>query len=306
MGNDALNDSTIENGEDQKVRFQPLSQRSNPSSDWPGPHDGVPQWLAQPLVDWVTECITDVDIRGKAFLNREALLQMQRELQEPLDWSFGDTGAAGSLFDLCTSNREFFLDVVDWSLQRRSALHGDAAMRLNRILAEGGSVWGVAESPLPHLERRVDPIVRALVETASSPASKAYAHLSASWGHVYGREGSSSEGYREAVRAVECAMRPVVAPANTKATLGTMIRDLELKPAKWKAVLDSASGGAILQVTAMARLVWSSQFDRHGDPDVEVPLSVSPAQAEAALHLAAALVHLFSHGVVTVAASSEE
>jgi len=48
------------------------------------------------------------------------------------------------------------------------------------------------------------------------------------------------------------------------------------------------------------KLVWKSQLDRHGSPDKTAPLNVSQAEAEAAVHICAALVQLFSSGAVSL------
>lgn len=51
----------------------------------------------------------------------------------------------------------------------------------------------------------------------------------------------------------------------------------------------------------MMELLWKSQGDRHGSPDLAVPLNVSNVEAESALYVAASLVHLFKRGGFTVA-----
>jgi hypothetical protein len=44
----------------------------------------------------------------------------------------------------------------------------------------------------------------------------------------------------------------------------------------------------------MAALVWKSQFDRHGTDDASLPLNVSQAEADAAVHISIALVRIFA------------
>jgi hypothetical protein len=53
-----------------------------------------------------------------------------------------------------------------------------------------------------------------------------------------------------------------------------------------------------MHVVALLELVWKSQLDRHGTADPDVPLSVTHAEAEAAVHLAATLVQWFVTGAV--------
>jgi hypothetical protein len=76
---------------------------------------------------------------------------------------------------------------------------------------------------------------------------------------------------------------------------------MSAKPSKWKMVLNPSGGiTGIDEVIGMMKLLWKSQLDRHGSPTPSAPLSVSQEEAEAGLHLAAALVHLFSSGAISV------
>jgi len=85
----------------------------------------------------------------------------------------------------------------------------------------------------------------------------------------------------------------VITPNDSLATWGKMIKALRDKPQKWVAEL-----GSISVVADMMGELWTSQLDRHGTDDESVPLSVSSAQAEAAVHLATTLVHWFKGGMV--------
>jgi hypothetical protein len=51
----------------------------------------------------------------------------------------------------------------------------------------------------------------------------------------------------------------------------------------------------------MCKLIWKSQFDRHGTDDESVPLNASPQEADAALHLAITLVRYFAGGLFKLA-----
>ena len=51
----------------------------------------------------------------------------------------------------------------------------------------------------------------------------------------------------------------------------------------------------------MMQLLWKSQLDRHGTDDDQVPITVSQEESEAALHLAANLVHIFTSGTIASA-----
>lgn len=53
----------------------------------------------------------------------------------------------------------------------------------------------------------------------------------------------------------------------------------------------------------MMQAVWHGQHNRHGTPDEGRPASVTSQEAEAALHTALTLVHLFTSGLVVRASN---
>jgi hypothetical protein len=83
-----------------------------------------------------------------------------------------------------------------------------------------------------------------------------------------------------------------------------MISAMRDKPEKWQAVLTPDGGEAIEQVVGMMKLLWKGQIDRHGSGVPDTPLSVTPSESQAAVHLAAALVHLFSSGAIATSTST--
>jgi len=194
-----------------------------------------------------------------------------------------------------------FIDLVDQCLTMISTYPQLTA--LQEILNQSGSVWtlGRDAEDLPELQRRVDSTVTESVQSAAPPGTSSATHLAKAWSDVYGRNPSPSEGYREAVRAVEAAAAPVVSPTNPSPTLGSMLADLRNKPEKWDTVLNPpAPVSDIGAVIAMIELLWKSQLDRHGSPSPAAVLHVSQPEAEAALHIAATLVHLFTSGAITL------
>jgi len=100
-------------------------------------------------------------------------------------------------------------------------------------------------------------------------------------------------GYDEAVLAVEAAAIPVVSPQDSRPTLGKVIAHLKPTAANWQL----AGGGAIDAVLGLMDQLWTDQ-PRHALPG-EPARYVDQAQAEAAVHAAAYLVHLFSRGLIS-------
>jgi len=281
-------------------RWRPLSVREGGDKDkYDGPHEGVPDWLFSPLWDWVDSQLPPVTYET---------VTVYRRMAAALRTSFDDRSDRGGahvgqgLYQYVTSDPRRLLDVAELVLHM---LGNDspayaASRSLDSVLAISGSVYEVREDEQGkfYLSRRVTEEMQASAEDAMRPADKASRHLSAAWRAVYGRDPNPGHGYSEAVKAIEVVAIPVVSPKNTTATLGTVIRDMRAAPQKWLVGLHHSDREAqTLAVVQTLELVWKGQL-RHGDPRPDVPLDVTPPEAEAALHLAIAMVKWFRDGTV--------
>jgi hypothetical protein len=282
----------------------PLSKRGRSAdvAEWEGPYDGVPDWLWPTVRDWIsTVFVYGSRAGGTPAWDYDALHALERHFRVLLDWS-EFMSPEKSLIAMCAADETFCLDLIDWCLENVQRAR-DNVRDLMVGLDGAGSVWTVGLDPegKPQLERRIDATVAQAVETAAPSGTRAAAHLSKAWSEIYGRSPDPSSGYREAVRAVEAIAQPVVSPANATATLGTMIRDMQQKPEKWSMVLNPTGDvDAVQQLIGMMQLLWKSQLDRHGTADEAAPLAVTQEEAEAGLHIAAALVHLFGSGAASM------
>ncbi len=277
--------------------FRPLSQRNNPDPAFDGPHDGIPAWMFQSIARWIDEAIYEP--RGMQNAPSETLLlAAEASLHVTFDWSSGPFSARMTALDYVQRDGEFGLDFLDFLL---SNLQGKMALAagLNVVLTRAGSAWEVQAVDPPHsfdLVRRAIGPVREAIDEILPTSQRAHAHLVAAWSKLMGRNPDPSGAYREAIRAVEVVAAPVVAPNDTLVTLGKIIGTLRANPEKWTVDLAEAT---TQQVTEMAAMIWQSQFDRHGTHDESVPLNVSQEQADAAVHIAIALVRLFAGGHVS-------
>lgn len=284
------------------VPRRPLSVRRGgvPSAEWEALYDDPPPWLVQTLVSWMIPVVANRVLDQWDFQN-DRLLRCQRELHlTHTEWSKGPAITWQSIVDeAMVAGR--LNDLLDWAVGNcTKSQHLDA---LTVALEEGGSAWRVGvTADGPELQHRVDSTVTLAIEEAAS-GTRAGLHLKNAWSAVYGRSPRPSEGYREAIRAVESAGAAVISPANPHTTLGTMIADIKAKPAKWSVALQrtSPSSDPIQPLIGMMELLWKSQLDRHGSSDEDVPISVGQKEAEGAVHLAATLVHWFLSGVITSA-----
>ena len=223
------------------VTFRPLSKRGMADPRFDEPQLGLPDYLFQPVVDWINPLLWQQDpVAGPPEPRVEALRTMQAALRmdPPLDWSVGGDGAIANLVRRMGANREFALDVLDFIVQYSAS--AEYADELGETLIIAGSEWEVAvvEEGSRQLGKRAVGPVREGIDAIRTPSQRAHHHLTRAWGQLTGRKPDASGVYREAIKAVEAAARPVVSPQNDRTTLGTIIRDLRAKPEKWEVVLD--------------------------------------------------------------------
>jgi hypothetical protein len=204
------------------------------------------------------------------------------------------------------------LDLVDWvlfwyprmppgSLTRSIQPWPTRLAELEQILMLGRSAWRVNVRG-DGLERRLEPTVTMAarqVVAAAPPATQD--HLQAAWAAAFGRHLDPDKVLSEAIRAVEDVACPLVErkkAASGTATLGTALGELRNSFATWELVLPGQDGQPrdIGHLIGMMELLWQSQVSRHGG----APKSrrQSPAEAQAAVHLAVVLVQWLSTGVL--------
>jgi hypothetical protein len=114
-----------------------------------------------------------------------------------------------------------------------------------------------------------------------------------------------TDGYADAVKAVEAVACPVVLPEKTEQGKAMIhrVRDelLDRHPKRWRFVLveseDVEAGhGSIDVVAAMLNRLLRGETERHGLEGRNRPST--QAEAETAIHLAAVLVQWFSRGAI--------
>lgn len=248
-----------------------------------------------PVVQWLDGLMWVPDGYGSHDPNVDALrtLQLALRLDPPLNWGGGGQSAISSVKNRAAKDRIFALDVLDFFVQK--VAKPGYADELGQILTVGGSEWEVAElgEDARHLAKRVVGPVRRAIDGIGSDSERAHHHLSTAWAKLVGRNPDPSAAYREAIRAVEAAAKPVVTPDDPGATLGKIVRAIRDKPEKWIVVLDKSTPE---QIADMCDLIWKGQLDRHGTDEPGARLNVSQGEADAAVHIAISLARIFSSG----------
>jgi len=204
------------------VTWRPLSLQGETDPRFDEPHEGLPPWLRDPVVNWIKASFEIDDPYDGPFIRNDALtdLQLEMRLQEPLSGG-DDWRRLNDLIARVNLDQEFALDVIDWMVahwprfssgehmdERTVAEHWTADLNLK--LRQGGSAWEVTSSgSVYRLTRRaVGPVADVLEHTATD-ATRAHNHLTAAWSKLMGRQPDPTGAYREAVRAVEAVAKPV-------------------------------------------------------------------------------------------------
>ena len=169
---------------------------------------------------------------------------------------------------------------------------------LRHNLEDAGSAYTVDDTGR-RLVARVDPTVAAAVQhTIDTAAPTAADLLREAWNQTYGLHPDPTAAYGNAVRAVEDVLCPHVLPNATTPTLGTVLAHFRDAPGLWTFVLLAKDGtDSIDPLVAVLRRLWEGQHRHAGGPAGYHPQT--PAEARAAVHLAATVVAWITDGALT-------
>lgn len=266
-------------------------------------HDDVPAEIQQPLLDWLRYIVDD------ALLAR--ILARAQADGARLKWAAQLRKHAGHglgrpehqfvlpyeiLFELVHCDADRLLHLVDLALGEGVPDPDRTVPGLAALLDDAGSAWRVANGRNGLVLRVSETVANNLGEAVSAAAQGAAGHLSAAWRHAFALRPDPARAYSEAIRAVEVSAIPVVSPADARATLETVIRDLSREgPYRWRLAIPTPDPGQGLEtLIGMLWLLWQGQqADRSGRP--------SPESAQAAVQLAVTLVQWFSTATLRTA-----
>lgn len=272
--------------------WQPLSARVG-SRVWDDSlQEGVPEHLETTLREWIKQAIW----------SSEFAIRVMARLRIPRKPNVTAIAA------LTAQEPDSLLDIADCILKILSASPPSTfnanVSKLDQLLLDSGSAYRVAPSR-DGLERRVDPTATSgfnnTVQTASANANSGSAadHLQKAWKAVYGLHPDPSQGYAEAIKAVESAAQSIVQPNNPKATLGTMIPEMRQAAHKITSAISAPGGVGRSDAAPFADLMdqlWKGQTSRHGSQ--VATRTETQEEAEAAVHIAILLVYMFASGAI--------
>lgn len=275
-------------------------------ADYDALHDGVPSWMESAFWAWVREALTAYyrysDGSGRvAMLNAELSEQMCQRLRIPLpnlrsmtvDYSAGRKQLDAAMAVLVGHPAP--LQIADYLLAHGVSVEPE---KLEGLLERSKSAWTVGtREGRAGLERRVPEGVQVAADAVMQRAGRAGIRLSRAWEQLYGLDPNPSEAYRLAILAVEDACVPIVSPSNTRATLGTVLAQIESQ-GDWSLPMEREHDNAASRdvIVGMARMLWHGQHDRHGGQP-SGPGNVSEGEARVAVSLAVTLVEWFNGGL---------
>ncbi|MDA5284624.1 hypothetical protein [Streptomyces sp. Isolate_45] len=279
------------------IRRQPFSARiglTDPEEETL--YEGVPNHLVNPLRTWLKSVFSTGHGARREEIAQDVAVRLR--ITVPAN-QYATVWLAGF-------HEEDLLNVIDEVLLVRSLtrfMGPSAATELEVLLALGGSAYRVNQAG-DGLETRVASEVRAAVDQAIAVAEQeassgsAAEHLSTAWKAAYGRNPDPGRAYSESIKAVECAAHSVIQTNHGRATMGTMLGELDGARSKFALAIPTPPGkDPVAPIEAMMRTLWDGQTSRHGK---QTPTNHETLEAaRAAVHLAAALVQLFSSGAVT-------
>ena len=182
---------------------------------------------------------------------------------------------------------DLMLDVLDAVLHLGN-LHTSTVAELRTILRQAFSIWTVADTGIA-LERRVSDQLHDAYRDVTSGQDETSKNLQEAWTQLYGLTPDPSDAWDHAIKALETVLVPLVAPNNKRATLGTVIAELQKEPDGVQFGL-----GTTADLARTLRFAWPNP-DRHGGNENRTPLA---REAAAVVHLAIAVVEWRRQGVI--------
>lgn len=277
--------------------FTPLSvRRGKRSKEFLDLEEGVPDYLFPHLRDWLYQTSLfgwNVTVGGRvpylAQPGQEMLLIFKLTCH-----------ANEEFWNQLWRERDLFLDVIDYTLAASalepSSVFNVDASSLERLLQKGRSTLMVAPSGRSLIERLSSESQDAL-EKATSSGDAAADHLAEAWQNAWSRTPNAISSYQSGIMAIESAMRSIVSPNNSRATLGTMISEVRHKPSKWRTRFDGPDSIGIEALVQMLEVIWQAHT-RHGSDQYA---SVTLEQARDVCQIALLVVSLAnSRGIARV------
>lgn len=287
--------------------WRPLSVETEEDiAEYNALHDDVPSWMAAEYWELVQRWVTSMTERARmryTIINTKVVLPMSQTLRitlKTLETPIRNLGDGERRVQPMMSELKQHphpLEIADYLIGHTDISEAQKDC-LEALLTRSNSAWTVGtRSGSPGLVHRVPVGVQKAADSVMGRAQRAGVRLAKAWEALYGLNPDASVAYGAAIKAIEDAAVPVVSPTNTRASLGTVIRDMESQKNWTLPMLKPADGESGKTIIEMMKIVWVGQHDRHGGQP-SAPGDVSLQEATVAVSMAVTLVNLFHSGVI--------
>ena len=247
---------------------------------------GIPPYMRLHVAEW----IIDVATEGYGAAEAEVPKFMSLAFK---DAEFARYNNFRSHVRLLSSDG--LVSVADWLLYHDVRDARSTVDALEAILEVGRSEWKITRlDGQPRMSRRISEGVELAYEDVVSKTGAAGSLLAEAFNSVYGTNPNPDSAYGRSVKAVETLACPRYLPANTRATLGSVIAHLNQKDVSLPLLEGNVPDREL--IVSMMRKLWAGG-ERHGSESYQ---HVSVDGAKTALALAFSLVSMLHEDVITV------
>ena len=185
-------------------------------------------------------------------------------------------------------SQENFIDCIDFIVFNANTYYEECKVlivELSDILRYSNTNWMIAFDKNTNklmMQRRVLPETQEHYSSlANSVDGLTGRHLREAWRHAYMHDGDYKQAWESARKAVECLLHPIVSPKNNRATITTMIRDIDVKHDKWECDIPAGNDTPVNKFLEFLRMM-PYEPGHHGQSDGSIAEREAQAQVAVA------------------------
>lgn len=239
-------------------------------SDW------IPDEVKSSVVSIIRRIINENNINLNMFIAR---LHVPNILNYSIEERF---------FWYLNESQENFIDCIDFIVFNTNIYYEECRVlivELNDILRYSNTNWMIASDKNTYklmMQRRVLPETQENYSSlANSVDGLTGRHLREAWRHAYMHDGDYKQAWESARKAVECLLHPIVSPKNNRATITTMIRDINARHDKWECDIPAGNDTPVNKFLEFLRMM-PYEPGHHGQSDGSITEREAQAQVAVA------------------------
>lgn len=239
-------------------------------SDW------IPDEVKSSVVSIIRRIINENNINLNIFIAR---LYVPNILNYSIEERF---------FWYLNESQENFIDCIDFIVFNTNTYYEECRvliLELSDILRYSNTNWMIASDKNTYklmMQRRVLPETQENYSSlANSVDGLTGRHLREAWRHAYMHDGDYKQAWESARKAVECLLHPIVSPKNNRATITTMIRDINARHDKWECDIPAGNDTPVNKFLEFLRMM-PYEPGHHGQSDGSITEREAQAQVAVA------------------------